>query len=82
MGDFSAEKKCVNKTVSHTIGRALSTRLGSSRRDTCAHMTRQEYGHTMICDGCNVREPWEHRCHGKPCPCEECREADRLFGSR
>jgi hypothetical protein len=34
----------------------------------------------MICDGCNVRGGWEHRCHGAPCPCEECREADRLFG--
>jgi hypothetical protein len=33
-----------------------------------------------LCDGCNVREPFEHRCHGAPCPCEECREADRLFG--
>lgn len=29
-----------------------------------------------ICDGCNVREPWEHRCHGEPCQCEEC--ADEL----
>jgi len=44
----------------------------------------------IICDGCNVREPFEHRCHGersvvlgqhtnKPCECPECREADRLF---
>lgn len=31
------------------------------------------------CVGCNVREPWEHRCEGAPCVCEECREADRLF---
>lgn len=33
-----------------------------------------------LCDGCDVRGNWEHRCHGEPCPCEECREADRLFG--
>lgn len=36
-----------------------------------------------ICDGCNVREPFEHRCHrgrsvvqgeqtGKKCQCVEC----------
>ena len=36
-----------------------------------------------ICDGCNVRAPWEHRCHGNrmrvggeavegSCECEEC----------
>jgi len=29
----------------------------------------------VICDGCNVREPWEHRCHGKPCECPRCRES-------
>lgn len=29
-----------------------------------------------ICDGCNVREPWEHRCHGEPCRCAECHEID------
>ncbi len=22
-----------------------------------------------ICDGCNVREPWEHKCHGGDCEC-------------
>ena len=29
-----------------------------------------------ICDGCNVREPWEHRCFGTSygCGCEECAE--------
>ena len=37
----------------------------------------------LICDGCNVRAPFEHRCHGdrafvngeatgKPCQCEDC----------
>jgi len=37
----------------------------------------------IICDGCNVREPWEHRCHGSnayingecttmPCACPDC----------
>lgn len=34
---------------------------------------------TRPCDGCNVRQPWEHRCHGEPCPCEECAEERRLF---
>jgi len=23
----------------------------------------------IICDGCNVREPFEHRCHGRGCNC-------------
>jgi len=25
---------------------------------------------TVLCDGCNVREPWEHRCHGENCNCD------------
>jgi len=24
-----------------------------------------------LCDGCNVNQPWEHRCHGEGCSCEE-----------
>ena len=24
-----------------------------------------------ICDGCNVRPPWEHKCNGKECCCED-----------
>lgn len=24
----------------------------------------------IVCDGCNIREPWEHRCHGKNCQCD------------
>jgi hypothetical protein len=39
----------------------------------------------VICDGCRVNEPFEHRCHGrmarvndepvgKPCECSECSE--------
>ena len=23
-----------------------------------------------LCDGCNVREFWEHRCHGENCTCD------------
>jgi hypothetical protein len=23
-----------------------------------------------LCAGCNVREPWEHRCHGENCDCD------------
>ena len=23
-----------------------------------------------LCDGCNVRQPWEHRCHGADCNCD------------
>ncbi|OFV82566.1 MAG: hypothetical protein A2W26_02390 [Acidobacteria bacterium RBG_16_64_8] len=26
----------------------------------------------MICDGCNVRSPWEHRCCGGGCECRNC----------
>lgn len=44
----------------------------------------------ILCDGCNVRNLWEHRCHkdkaivkgvfaGKPCECPDCRESDRIF---
>jgi hypothetical protein len=40
---------------------------------------------SIICDGCNVRAPFEHRCHGrnayvrgertgKACDCQECRD--------
>lgn len=36
-------------------------------------------GGNKLCDGCNVREPFEHRCHNALCLCTECREADRLF---
>lgn len=29
-----------------------------------------------ICDGCNVREPFEHRCHGSEvCDCPQCNES-------
>lgn len=56
-----------------------------------AHVIRVTAGR-VICDGCNVRPPWEHRCHGDeavtvggdriplPCGCVECAEARRLFG--
>ena len=48
----------------------------------------------MLCDGCNVREGHEHRCHSDSgqkdmmvkgervwatCGCEECAEVRRLF---
>ena len=40
---------------------------------------------TVICDGCNVIGPWEHRCHGlnasvqsepigRPCECQICND--------
>src|SRR5208282_1618027 len=48
-------------------------------------------GNTMpiICDGCSVREPWEHRCHGSnsyvngertglSCECPDCSDAGRM----
>jgi len=40
----------------------------------------------VICDGCNVRDPWEHRCHGRltrhrgtvvACECKACREHEQ-----
>jgi len=45
-------------------------------------MTDKQKEIILICDGCNVREPWEHRCHGNnasisgirigvPCMCNE-----------
>lgn len=39
----------------------------------------RDLGTPTRCDGCNVREPWEHRCHGEPCACEDCREERRIF---
>lgn len=30
---------------------------------------------TDVCDGCQVRHPWEHRCSGNGCSCKDCREA-------
>lgn len=24
-----------------------------------------------ICDGCNVKDPWEHRCFGEGCGCDD-----------
>ncbi len=24
-----------------------------------------------LCEGCNVREPFEHRCHGEKCDCDD-----------
>lgn len=33
----------------------------------------------MICAGCDVRKPWEHRCFGVSCECAECRDADNLM---
>jgi hypothetical protein len=47
-------------------------------------------GAPIVCDGCRVREPWEHRCHGRmarvgdeptgrSCECAECSEpVDRV----
>jgi hypothetical protein len=26
-----------------------------------------------ICGGCDVRKPWEHRCHGGGCQCMSCK---------
>ncbi len=26
----------------------------------------------FLCAGCNVREPFEHRCHGANCSCDMC----------
>jgi hypothetical protein len=26
----------------------------------------------FVCDGCRVRAPWEHKCHGTPCKCSDC----------
>lgn len=46
----------------------------------------------VICDGCNVRSPHEHRCHGddawvcgratgQPCQCPPCAEAKSFVAS-
>jgi hypothetical protein len=44
--------------------------------------TKTDSAAPRICDGCNVRTPWEHRCFGvRYCDCPECREVDRLFNS-
>ena len=35
----------------------------------------------MICAGCSVAEPWEHRCFGvsSGCACVECREVEDIM---
>lgn len=49
-----------------------------------------EQNQPLICDGCNVRTPWEHRCHGeraqvrgeptgKRCQCAECFVGENLL---
>jgi hypothetical protein len=63
--DFKAERDTARAALADTEPTPAPEREGEGR---------------ALCDGCNVREPYEHRCHGVPCPCEECREADRLFG--
>lgn len=33
----------------------------------------------MLCDGCNVRPLWEHRCFGADqCHCPMCRDEENL----
>ena len=45
---------------------------------------------TILCDGCNVNRPFEHRCHrgramvngeqtGRPCQCAECFVVEHLL---
>ena len=33
----------------------------------------------ILCPGCNVAEPWEHRCHENGCECEECHPACKIL---
>lgn len=36
-----------------------------------------------VCEGCQVRRPWEHRCFGADrCGCAECRDVERELASR
>lgn len=64
-------------------------------KETIYPKNRCECNHTqtdekIICDGCNVRGSWEHRCHGshsmimgvqtnKPCECEKCEEMREII---
>lgn len=36
----------------------------------------------MVCDGCRVNRPHEHRCHRSGCECEDCRAGDEVARSR
>lgn len=58
-------------------------------------MMKQGAQRVKLCDGCAVRKPWEHRCHGLdapeivvhgervrgPCECSECQEAETEFAA-
>ena len=68
-------------------GRAKRAWARQGRRDrlTAVAPVSGGTGERRICDGCNVREPFEHRCHGSqatvrgertglPCECSECDE--------
>lgn len=37
---------------------------------TAASMDTKPLVSGCLCDGCNVRQPWEHRCHGVDCNCD------------
>ena len=58
-------------------------------QDAVAFLLEQFLPNKIICDGCNVNLPHEHRCHGnrsvvrgermdKPCQCLDCFVVDRL----
>ena len=51
-----------------------------SERQEFGWLYKDEMGHALyyVCDGCNVKEPHEHKCHGKDggleCDCLQCGE--------
>lgn len=34
---------------------------------------------SFVCDGCSIREPWEHRCTSGNCKCAPCEEGRRTL---
>jgi hypothetical protein len=34
-------------------------------------VSEKQKNSVKLCDGCDVREPFEHRCHGEGCDCDQ-----------
>ncbi len=70
------------ETVRRKIARTQEI-LFPETADAVAFLLETMSGKRLICDGCNVRVPFEHRCHGirsevngvqtgRQCECDDC----------
>lgn len=49
-------------------------------QDVCNECCKAECK-PSLCAGCDVRQPWEHRCCGSGCPCVDCRSVEAMFNA-